>query len=982
VSKTVIIIFSISAFLILTFPLIPSIASAQSIESISLIELERTVQKPFIYSIEQSFSNPFLIDNGRAILYQPDPDHIQIYDYYMNQIRMTYTVNGKVTSVDQSGSFIAIGTSKGEVLILDEASNYSARKFEGWTSSVTQITMLSNRYVFALYSDGSMIQYDLNNNSWISYRPFSLQSTTENIQQFQIIKMWKDGGNLLLLCSPVFPPIGKIYLQLNPTTNETQVSGLQVVLNFTDTGFVLSGTTDAYGYVEFNIPPGENNSSVVSVYISSQKTGFYYYLGPISVGDLMNKLNYIPYPPSNAPLVSIPYIANNYILYLATPNPSGLNIINTYAFTADSVYGLKVEDGSLGFKYILLSYKGGYLYIDRLSSTLSLTGRDTFSRWNVVSYDSDSSGKFIALGTIDGTLFVLNYSQKGFSTFQSYKLTSTPWLVRVISASPLSIISFDGNYLHALVYSQNNYTLWPILRTENSNGYYVQGVTGSVFGTGETLLFFTPDETLILDGIQEIFNYMNLDLRTRTLSTVYINVIGEDGSIPGDFNATLKGRITYTTTGSGKTPLIFRNVLPDNYTLIINPVQQIYDPIAKSLLVTGSSNFNITLPLHRFNLSVELTDNTTNSFPKGTFSYSITSSGGFSILGNWAFSEGPLILNLTYGKYLLNIVPQYSSIYPSISLSFSIPENLSISINITRHTYLYGVQVLDKLTNSPATGIFRVEITDTKGEKHAGTTDYQGIAYIPIDDVGNMSISIVPLDEKTSKIYNPVTVYSDVSFQMVKQIYLDRRNYTLSLNVIDLDTNIPASGATVKIASYSVVLGPNGTLVFVLPANNYVITVQGGIYTTIQKTISLYDNTTTSIGVRRIMGTLTVRVIQSGGTPISNAYVHIDGIDNVNTYTFITDFTGEVTANLPLGLYRITVSAPDYVTYVGVWNISSTTPQMIEARMNYTVVGYFKAYGIYILIIVVAAILILYMRRYVRKKLDLLAQKELEEEVF
>ncbi|MEM0020998.1 MAG: carboxypeptidase-like regulatory domain-containing protein [Fervidicoccaceae archaeon] len=969
----------ISIFFLLSFFTIT--ASSQSIESISLNELEKTVGKPFIYGIDASFPNPWIVNRGSSFLYQPDSDHIQIYDYFNNAIKFTYSINGIVTSVDESYPLLAIGTSKGEVIFIDESLNYTVKKFEGSFGSVTKVLALSSRYVYALFSDGSLIQYDSMSDSWITYRPFSYSTTSENVQQYQVLDIWKDGGNLLLLCSPIYSPVGKIYIQLSPATNETSISGIKIILNFTDTGFLLTGTTDENGLVQFGVPPGETPSSQVSIYISSSKPNFFY-LYTSTLGDLLNKMNVISYPPQSLPLIYLSYVSTNYMLYLATPSPSGLKVINSISFTADSVKGLLVEDGSLGFKYLLLLSRGGYLSIDRLSPSLILLGRDTYSRTELSAFDSDSSGNYLLLGFTDGTLVALKLTQQGYNVFHSYKLTSSPTLVKVISTSPLSIITYDGNYLSALIYSQSNYTFWPILRTSDSFGYYVGEGSLALFGTDETLIFFSPSRTFVLDGIKEIFAYNTLDLRTRTLSTIKINVLGEDGSIPTSFSAILKGKITYVSNATGEKPLIFRNVLPDNYTLTVIPSQNIYDSLSVKLSVTGDGTFNISLPLHVFTVTFELIDNLTGGPPKGNFSYNLVPQRGNATIGSWEPSKGDLKLNITYGLYTIALTPQFSSIYPTISYSFSVPENLNIILNIARLSYLFGVQVIDSLTNSPASGAFKVEIIDTLGNVHQGTTDFNSIAYVTLNDVGNMSILISPADEITSKTFYELATSYYIDSQMVKQFSLVRRNYTLTISIIDLDTNIPASGITVKISSYTRVVGANGTYVFELPANTYVATVQGGIYVPTQRTISLYDNSSITIGVRRIVGTLTVRILQSGGTPISNAIINIDGIDNVNSYTFISDYTGEITVNLPLGLYKITVRAADYVPQVQVWNVSSTSPQTVEIRMSYTLLGYFKAYGIYMLIIAVSAILILYMRRYVRRRLDLLAQKELEEEVF
>jgi hypothetical protein len=971
---------AIALFFSIFFILIAGLlqASAQGIESISLSDLENTVQKPFIYTIENSFPNPFIINGGRSILYQPDPNSLSIYDYFYNKKIFNYSINGLITSVDESFPILVVGTDKGEVLVLDESNGYSPKKFEGSFGAVKQVLALGGKYAYVLFSDGSMLQYDVGSDSWIAYRSFALNVTTEKTQQYQVLRMWKDGGNILLLCMPVYTPIGKIYIQLSPATNATSVAGVGVILNFTDTGFVLSSKTDESGYAEFSVPPGESASAFVQIYIASEKAGFYYLIS-YTLGELMNKLSVFTYPPSNAPLVSVKIAASNYVLYSASPSSSGLNFVNNYSFTADSVNDLLILDGSLGFKYILLDSKGGAQEITRLTSSLVSSGKDTFSRTEVTALDSDASGRFLVLGFSDGTLIAFRLDGGSYSAFQSYKLSSQPVLLHVSSSSPLSVITYDGIYLQALRYNQNNFTLWPILRGESYLGYIMGGVEKAYMGTEDTALFFTGTETIVLDGVLETYSYYSLDLRTRTLSTVTIYVNGEDGSIPSSFSATLEGRIVYSQRGGGGQPIVFRNVLPENYTLRIVPDQNIYDPISIDLHVTGSGSFNATLPLHVFNVTFALIDSLTNGPPKGSFVYIVNPPRGNATSGTWIPSEGPLSINATYGKYTMTLSPEYSSIYSTFSISFSVPENLSLSLSIDRHPFVYGVQVLDSTSKAPAIGSFLVEIVDTLGVSHSAYTDLNSIAYVSLNDVGNMNISVTPADDATSKIYKSASFEKSIYFQVVSPFYINRNNYTLTLIVKDLDTNIPASGANVKIGPYSQTVGPNGTLQFVLPAGNYTVTVQGGIYATAQKAILLSGNVTQEVGVRRILGTITVRVYQAGGTPIANAIVSIDGIDNINTFTFVTDYTGEISTNIPLGLYKITVTASDYVTQTKVWNISNTTPQLVEVKMNYTVLGYFKAYGIYILVIIVAAALILYMRRYVKKRLDVLAQKELEE---
>lgn len=956
-------------------------ASSQSVESISLIDLEKSIEKPFIYTIEASFQNPFIISGGKAVLYQPTPNSMEIYNYFTNTIVFKYSTNGMITSVDEDGSLLAVGTERGEVILIDESSNYSARRFEAGFGAVSHIQVLSGRYVFALFSDGIMTEYDTRNDSWISYRTFSVNSSTENVQQYQVLDLWKDGGTLLLLCSPSYSPIGKIYLQLVPQTNETAVSGVRVVVNFTDTGFTLSGTTDSEGYIEFGVPPGENTSSTVSIYISSQKAGFFYNF-QFSLGDLMNKLTTIAYPPS-AQLVSLTYIANNYVLYSAVPVPfpEGLKVTGSFPFSADNVFGIKVEDGSLGFRYMLLISSGGQLVMERLTKSLQLTGKDTYYRADLSSFDADSSGSFIALGFSDGTLISLELESNGYKVFHSYKLTSSPSIIRIESSSPLSIIAYDGSYLSALIYSAENLTLWPILRSENSLGYYV-GASLALPGTDDTMLFFFPSYALVIDGLKEIFSFNTLDLRTRTLATLSFRISGEDRSIPGELRLLMSGGITYSATGNGSSPIIMRNVLPGNYTLTVYPSQNIYDPVTVPISIAGSGVFNVSLPLHQFNLTVSLTDALSNGPPKGTFSYSLSKQGVSLASGTWDPSSGVLNLNATYGSYTLTLNPQFSSIYPAIQLPISVPDNTSILLTLQRQSYLYGVQVIDASTKNPASGTFEVTVIDTMNRTHTGVTDYGTIAYISMDDVGNMTIIVTPSDSRSSQMYYPVETSAFVSIQMVNPVLVQRRNYTLAITVMVLDTKIPATGATVKVASYSATVGPNGTVSFILPADTYTVYVQGGIYVSSQKAVDLYSNSSVTIGVRRIVGTLTVKVSQPGGTPLSNAYVSIDGIDNVNSFTFITDITGEITTNVPLGLYKITVSAPDYVTQVQVWNISSPSPQTLEFKMSYTPLGYFKVYGIYVLIIAVAVVVILYMRRYVKKRLDLLTQRELEEEVF
>ncbi|AFH42687.1 carboxypeptidase-like regulatory domain-containing protein [Fervidicoccus fontis] len=968
--------------LLLIFFLLPllstHVASSQSVYVPTLQSIEGVVQKPFVYEIDSSFLNPYVLSDGSSILYQPSPAFVEIYNFYTNETELRYSVNGYVTAVDEGWPYIVVGTSTGEVLIIDESSNYSVRRFEAGFSQVSQLYVLDSRYVLSLFSDGSMLQYDILNDSWIAYRPLSFNSTAESVQSYQVLSIWKDGGSVLLLCTPTFAGSNKIYIQLVPSSNSTSVSGIEVLVNFTGVNLISKGITDSNGSLEVSVPSGASLSSSVDIYIASQKSGFYYYAQYI-LGSIINTLVTIPYPPSSMQIVRVTYFASNYILYKATPSPSGLVFTNTYSFSADRVIGLLSTDNSLGFKYILLLSESGTLNIIRLSQFLQPIGNDTYYMCNVSSFDSTKDGSYLILGYPDGTLIAFSYNGKGYSAFHSYKLTSSPSLLKALSSSPLSIIAFDGNYFNALIYSPQNNTLWPILRDENSLGYSIGGVIKSYLTNQDRALFFTGSSLLVVDGISEIFSFSYLNMSERALCSVEISVYGADGSTPQSFSISLSGPADYYTGVVYNNTVLFKDVVQGAYTLTVTPYQSIYDPEAVSIDVTGSSRIPIALSLHVFQVSIGLMDTLIKAPPKGSFQYSLYYPSGNTSSGTWIPQYQHLLLNLTYGQYAIDIIPSYSSIYQKERIYFSVPENLSFEVNLSRTTYVFGIQVIDQLTGSPAKGTFLITLNDTLGNSYSSVTQYNTIAYFTLNDVGNMSVEISPSGGSSAQMYQPTSTTVPAYSSMVYPISIERNNYTLTISVRDLDSGAYARGANVSIGGLEYTVPSNGTISIILPSDTYTVNVGGGIYQSYLQAVNLYGNTSISIGLRRLFGSLDIIVSLGSGSPISGAVVNIEGLDNKNSYTFITDSTGEVRASIPYGLYAINVTAPYCSSFTQIINVNSSSIQTIYVKMSYTLLGYFRAYLIYIVIIAIAAVAIVISRRYVKKRLELLSQQEVEE---
>lgn len=962
-------------FLLLFFLLYFSVLSVTiEASATSLSSIESSYQKPFVLELHQKFTNPFVTSDGKYIIFQPEPQKIEIYDFYNNLSLFEYTVTGSITSIADSATRIAVGTDKGEVIVFDKLTqSFMYHRFEAGFGSVAKLYVSLDRYVSVLFSDGSFVLYDIQSDGWFSYRPMSSSSTTEAVSNYQFLNFWGDGPNLVILAKPIFQSQGKIFLKLIPQDNLTKVSGLRVIANFTKSRTVLTSTTDSNGTVSFDVPQYESTDSQVLFFIESQSFQGFSYLVSARLADILNTVFQIPYPSSSYPLVLTPFVSNNYVLYLASPSQNGLQFQRSFPFQCDSVIGLSVLDNSLGIKYLLFDNFNSSIEVLMLSSSLDYMGRSTFYKAGPVSFASTTSGSFAMLGYPDGTLIVLQFKGGSYYVFHSYKLSGTPILLTTLSSSPLEAVAVDSSFVYALKYSDSLKSLVPILRNSNSLGFPIPMPQKAYLSPNDFLFIFSDSGLVLVDGFSYIFSYDTLDLNSRRPFTVVIQVYGADGKVVSGANVSLIGNLVYSSNTDESGLSVFQNVFPGAYNLTVIPVSPNYDAYSAQVNLTTASTINVTLPLHIFSLKLSIIDTYTNSTPIDNMSYSLISND--RVLQRGIISNGVAVFILTYGTYRVVVEPvTYIFLYKTTSLTFDVPVNGSIVLSMTRSSYPIAVQVVDSATGKPAQGNFLVEIKDTTGRVYNSTTGFETNAIFNVLDVGNFTVYVIPNDNVTSSIYMPSTTTLSVIGSMNYHVYVNRKAYNLTVKLVDGDSGSIPQGVTLFIDGAQQNL-TGGTFVAKLLAGQHKIEVKGPMYQDFAQQINLVQDSILNVSLSRKLSQLVVVVLSSQGSPIAGAKVEINGIDNLRSYFFITDPTGQISIFAPYGTYMLNASAVDFNSASKVVTLSSGSFQQ-ELVLSPTLLGYFKMYGVYLVVAVVAVVLILYMRRYVKKRLELLLQEE------
>ncbi len=413
--------------------------------------------------------------------------------------------------------------------------------------------------------------------------------------------------------------------------------------------------------------------------------------------------------------------------------------------------------------------------------------------------------------------------------------------------------------------------------------------------------------------------------------TVTLSVTSIEG-VKLDFNATFSGgplNQTVSVSGYGAASVTLR---PGRYRLII--FARYYMPLKTVIVVNKSLKLAFRLKPKLYTVSILVLDAQTGRQVKGaTILIARTvpvRSREYTLIAENGFASVPL----PWGTYTLTVTaPGYLKSTETIR----VPQEKSVTVTLEPIKYKVKVEVRDYYDG--------MLVPDATLTFYGVRT---GIAFRVIAPKGTATIE---LREDTYRVtvaapyYQPYSATLRITSNRKLTFRLKPVNYTLTIIVYDGMTRKPIHEPwTIKAISLiykhftitATFKTPTATIE--LPRGKYRIEITAKRYQpqTI-KTLTLYAPVSKKVFLARETYSVTFKVIDTRGAPVSNAIITARCLDNGQVlFTGVTGKDGTATANLPWCRYEVRIEAGGYfpkTIFVTIQSNGQVIPVIIKPTM-------------------------------------------------
>jgi len=739
----------------------------------------------------------------------------------------TYPILGTVTSADvdrlPGASYLALGSDMGEVLVVNVSSFQPIFRYvQGYATPVVRIRV-ADRKVLALFgsSPPRVRIFDLDRGGWVELGDVVPTAVRIPMQGYlvsdadMLTELTGRGRSSRPIAAVAFTAIGDTGIRLvvvNGTTNEPIAGATVFAYIENQAAFSTMATTD------------RNGTALLFSSAPILSAAFYVKIGRVCYRRHFEELNFktpgriyelpVPLRVSREAIAPCPtYTVSMHIdvLDLTSDTPSRLARIAVESThqRVDILGFLEVPEGR-NFKYLLVL--GGYFtdlvpgYLIRfyyLDNKFRIV--DDNSTWYpvegaVTSFSYSDDGDAIVVGTSAGVIHVFLYSKSRgrYVLLWSYRL---PGAVRSIAVSNTvgnattvrGVVAADssGNTQILLL---NDTVMKPLFRidealffstgagtvaaTSTDLDIVVLSSAGGVYlclGVGSTALKHAPlnpeDHVLIPAEI------LVLDPRGEPISGAVVELVA-----PGTGRVVVRN----TTDISGK--LEVKYLKPGEYLLKVFTGRGYLEDITIPIHVSRDSPKIVVSAEYR---PVEVIIRFVDAYTKRRIAEPVLLRlNGEEIVIEPEKPEA--VVKLLPGNYTLSVEPIATlgeePLYNPATLSFAVPLNRSITVELTRRNLTVSLEIVDKLAHSPLRESFRVVVTDSRGEVILNNTYQPGTRTVlfTVYGKGLLNVSVLPVAPPGEEPgYGSIGRVINVTKSGRFTIEVPRRYIELNLTVVD-----------------------------------------------------------------------------------------------------------------------------------------------------------------------------------------------------